>query len=176
MYASVRRSYISSFERVSKLILAVAFDLDDTLYPEQEYVFSGYRAVSEVINNQVGLQVYDDLVDLFQSGKHARAFELALRARQEDVTEAYLLSLVEVYRRHEPNLNPFPEVTTVLKKLKTRYRLALISDGVQAVQKRKLAGLKIEHVFDAVVFSDQWGRNFWKPHPRPYEECARKLA
>ena len=30
--------------------------------------------------------------------------------------------------------------------------------------------------FPAVIFSDQWGREYWKPHARPYTACAEALA
>ena len=33
---------------------AIVFDLDDTLYPEREYVFSAYRAVAKWIERHLG--------------------------------------------------------------------------------------------------------------------------
>src|SRR5205814_2104697 len=60
--------------------------------------------------------------------------------------------------------------------LKRTYRLALISDGYLAVQERKLEALSLAGYFDAVIFSDELGRDFWKPHPRPFEECMSRLS
>ncbi len=157
------------------MIQAVVFDLDDTLFPEEEYVYSGYRAVSKAVNETFSLQIYDDLIDLFQTGMHAQAFDLALRRHMKSVQESYLLTLVQVYREHEPDIHLFREVVAVLDDLKDRYHLALISDGHLAVQERKLQRLNLSHYFAPIVFSDQWGREFWKPHVRPFQECARQL-
>ncbi len=38
-------------------IRAVIFDLDDTLYPEPSYVFSGYRAVAKPFARNSGTPV-----------------------------------------------------------------------------------------------------------------------
>ena len=37
-------------------IRAVIFDLDDTLYLEQSFVYSGYRAVAEAFRTPFGLR------------------------------------------------------------------------------------------------------------------------
>ena len=35
-------------------VKVVAFDLDDTLYPEREYAFSGFAAVAEAFEQRLG--------------------------------------------------------------------------------------------------------------------------
>jgi FMN phosphatase YigB (HAD superfamily) len=54
--------------------------------------------------------------------------------------------------------------------------IALISDGEVTGQQRKLAALGLVGAFDVVVFSDRWGREFRKPHPRPFQAALRGLA
>jgi putative hydrolase of the HAD superfamily len=76
--------------------------------------------------------------------------------------------MVRVYRSHRPVLAPFPEVPRLLARLRPRFRLGLLSDGYLAVQQGKLAALGLGGWFDAIVFSDQWGREAWKPSPRPF--------
>ena len=158
------------------MIRAVAFDLDDTLYPEVEFVYSGYLAVSEAVHKQLGFEIYDELVALFEEGQRWDLFTPALRKHLRMVEESYVQQLVKIYREHIPRIHPFPEVWKVLDKLKSSYHLAIISDGLLGVQERKLQVLHIGRYFDEVVFSDKWGQDFWKPHPRSYEECARRLS
>lgn len=158
------------------MIEAIAFDLDDTLFPEVDYVFSGYRAVAARVKEDLGFQVYDELVALYREGRHDRVFDQVLQDHLGRVEEEYVLKLVDTYRRHEPVLRPFPETIQVLDQLKSQYRLALISDGYLAVQERKLKALQLRDYFEVVIFSDRWGRDCWKPHSRPYEECARGLG
>jgi putative hydrolase of the HAD superfamily len=52
----------------------------------------------------------------------------------------------------------------------------LVSDGHLAVQRRKLAALGLAHHFDAVVFSDEWGREAWKPSLVPFMAVLERLG
>jgi len=158
------------------LIKAIAFDLDDTLFPEVEFVYSGYKAVADEVERQLGFTIYRDMVEQFESGFRGDVMTPALRKYDPSIEESYVQQLVQVYRGHQPNISPFPEVRQLLNSLKDKFRLALISDGYLEVQKRKLQALDLAEYFDAVVFSDQWGRDYWKPHTRPFEECARLLT
>ncbi len=158
------------------MIRAVAFDMDDTLYPERAFVFSGYRAVSEAVEAELGFPVYDELVQLFESGRRGDLFTSVLTRHRDRVEERYVKSLVAVYRAHSPTISPFPEAESVLSAIRKRYRTALISDGIQEVQHRKLDALGLRPHFEAVVMTGELGREFWKPHPLPFEDCARRLA
>ena len=157
------------------MIKATAFDLDDTLYPEIEFVYSGFRAVSSEICQKWNFDIYRDLVSRFESGQRGDLFTPVLRERLGLVKETYIKQLVRVYREHQPDIHPFPEIREVLGNLKRSYYIALISDGSMETQERKLAALQLGQFFDEVIFSDQWGRRFWKPHARPFEECLRRL-
>jgi putative hydrolase of the HAD superfamily len=52
----------------------------------------------------------------------------------------------------------------------------LISDGFYDVQNRKLAALGIGGYFDAVVFSDRYGKEAWKPSSKPFEVVLSLLG
>ena len=43
------------------------------------------------------------------------------------------------------------------------------------VQRRKLEALNLASYFDVVIFSDRWGRDAWKPNPRPFQEALKRL-
>jgi len=158
------------------VIQAVIFDLDDTLYPEMAFVYSGYRAVSERVFEQLGFEIDGELIRLFETGQRGDLFTPVLKTHLGTVEEEYVRELVAVYRQHRPTITPFPDAPEVLKTLSASYRLAILSDGYLSVQKRKLEALQIDSYFDPVIFSDEWGRDFWKPHSRPYEECLRRLS
>lgn len=54
-------------------------------------------------------------------------------------------------------------------------KLGLVSDGYLEVQRRKLAALGLSHFFTSVVFSDQFGREHWKPSTIPFATILRNL-
>jgi putative hydrolase of the HAD superfamily len=143
----------------------VVFDLDDTLYLERDYVFSGFRAVSAWAEKNLGYaaaEVFSKLKSLFDEGVRGNIFDQWLASCDPKLLE-FVPKLIEIYREHEPGISPLPEVPMLLSSLKMRYRLALLSDGYLAVQDRKLKALKLESSFDLIVFSDKWGREAWKP-------------
>lgn len=63
-----------------------------------------------------------------------------------------------------------------LRELRSRVPVAVITDGAVAGQRAKLAALELEMAFDAVVLSDGWGREFRKPHPRPFRTALALLG
>jgi putative hydrolase of the HAD superfamily len=157
------------------VIRAVIFDLDDTLYPEVEFVYSGYRAVAEAVRLRLSIEIYEDLVALWVGGQRGDLFTPVLRKHLGSVEEIYVKQLVKIYRQHTPTLRTFPEVEALLQKLKLSYSLGIISDGFIAVQERKLQALGIGQYFDAVIFTDQWGKEAWKPSTRSFQHILERL-
>jgi len=157
---------------------AVVFDLDDTLYPERDYVMSGFRAVAAWSKLHLGNPAevgFFELRVLFEKGVRGDTFNRWLAARGI-VDDSLVAQLVQVYREHDPTIAPFPEVPGVLESLRREYLLGIVSDGYLAVQQRKLAALRLAPYFDAIIFSDEWGREAWKPNPRPFREVLDRLG
>jgi len=156
---------------------AIIFDLDDTLYPEHSYVFSGFQAVADWAEIHFGISSQQTLADLkriFEQGVRGKVFDhwLLLHALH---TEERVSDMIRTYRDHTPRISAFPEVPALLSSLHTRYRLGLVSDGYLSVQRRKWELLNLGQFFDAVVFSDQFGREGWKPSTRPFEAVLVQL-
>jgi putative hydrolase of the HAD superfamily len=157
---------------------AIAFDLDDTLYPEAEYVRSGFRQVAAWIEGRLGTPAetsYRELEHLFHEGVRGNLFDLWLAAHDR-VNPSVISEMVQVYREHAPSIAPFPEVPKLLRGLSNRYQLGLLSDGTLAVQRRKLAALELSQWFQCVVFCDEWGREAWKPNVRCFLHLAESFG
>jgi putative hydrolase of the HAD superfamily len=155
---------------------AIVFDIDDTLYLERDFVFSGYRAVSSAVASKYGFFIYDRLIESFLAGQRGDLFTPVLNEKMDDVREDFVKELVKIYRSHVPDIKPFDGIPELLKKIGAYCKLAIISDGFLEVQKRKLGALKIADRFNHIAFTDQWGHEFWKPHPRGYEDCSASLG
>jgi len=157
---------------------AIIFDLDDTLYPERAYVLSGFRAVAAWAEKHLGIpqhHSFDELRRLFEDGVRGDTFNRWLEShglKPDDLVP----QMVQVYQEHDPHIAPYPEVPELLQRLRQRYRLGLVSDGYAEVQRRKLAALGLTPCFDALVFSDEWGREAWKPSSRPFEIVLKRLG
>ena len=157
---------------------AIVFDMDDTLYPERDYVMSGFRAVSYWAETHMGITSdtgFLELQSLYDRGVRGDTFDRWLTLHNTD-GKTWVPRLIQIYREHEPAIKPFPEVPGLLSDLKTHYLLGLLSDGYLDVQRRKLKALKLAEWFHAIAFSDEWGRDAWKPSTKPFEEILRRLG
>ncbi|MEN6521630.1 MAG: HAD family hydrolase [Armatimonadota bacterium] len=153
----------------------VIFDLDDTLYPESDYVKSGFKWIAQFVSMNCGvdeLQVFSHLWSGFQSGIRGNAFDLLMQEFLP-VSRAFdIESLVTLYRSHIPNIRLYPGIRKLLSDLsKDNIQLGVISDGPAISQRLKFASLGLQHVIRLPVFTDDWGKSFWKPHQRAFELC-----
>ena len=159
-------------------IQAVVFDLDDTLYPERDYVRSGYRAVADHLRRTLGVmqRLEDFMWDLFLAGQSAKVFDAASAHFDLHLSPAQIAELVELYRTHAPAIAPYSGAVELLALLRVRFRLGLLSDGFLPAQRLKLNALKIDRFFDHVLFTEDLGRDCWKPSPVGFQTIAERLA
>lgn len=151
----------------------VAFDLDDTLYKEWDYVRSGYRAVAERIAGATGADA-------------ARLAEMMMRHRPlgfESVisyikgmpgAEIFTVaSMIDIYRSHTPRIELLPEARDTLRTLsEAGAGLMLITDGSTRHQRAKIKALGLEEFFEpgAILISEESGGD--KTSPVPWKMAA----
>ncbi|MFH0881299.1 MAG: HAD family hydrolase [Lentisphaerota bacterium] len=136
-------------------VKAVIFDLDDTLYPQQQYVFSGFRAVADYIHNLYGLDLFSDLIDLYWAGERNDLFGKALSHHFKNVEDALVRKLLYVHRTHNPRLELHQDARVCMAMLIARgVRIGLLTDGDSSIQRKKVAALELEPLIDSVVYCD----------------------
>jgi putative hydrolase of the HAD superfamily len=150
----------------------VCFDLDDTLVAEADYVESGLRAVGAALAARHRLVRSDPgswLVDRWRETRGGGVIQELLH--EEGIPrDPVAAELLEVYRLHEPRIALRPGALELLRHLDRKGdRLALISDGYLATQRLKWEAIRLDVPFHPIVFTDEMGRHYWKPHPRAFE-------
>lgn len=156
---------------------AIVFDLDDTLYAERDYVLSGLRAVADWARVELGLPAgrsFAELNRLFESGVRGDTFDRWLSGHGLR-PNGRVAAMVDVYRRHRPQITLDRGVRELLERLGRSHHLGLVTDGYLEVQRRKVAALGLEQHFRAIVYSDSLGRQAWKPSPRPFRLVLERL-
>jgi putative hydrolase of the HAD superfamily len=134
----------------------VAFDLDDTLYKEADFVASGFAAVAERVRSPGRESVLEDLQQLF-AGRASDIFG-ALIEKHSLAGEVSKEELIELYRFHPPAVSLAPAVAATLSTLRQRGALlSLISDGRSRTQRNKLHALGVTEHFDPIVISEEIG-------------------
>ena len=156
---------------------AVVVDLDDTLFPEREYVRSGFAALDDEVCRAFGVTGFGAVAwELFESGVRGRIIDAALGRLGLAADAAMVTSLVDCYRAHQPSIGLYPDVAPALRSVCARARAAIISDGPLAAQQRKVEALGLQAWFDPILLTDRWGRDFWKPHERAFREIEALTA
>ena len=157
-------------------IHTVVFDLDDTLYPEGDFVRSGFAAADVWLRRERGIEGFlDRALRLFAAGQRGTIFNQALAELGVPDADALVRPLIAVYREHEPALTLEPETEAVLAWAESRFELALITDGFAAVQVRKIRALGLERRVACRIITDEMGREFWKPHPAAFRRVMEAL-
>lgn len=158
------------------MIRALVFDLDDTLFPEREFVQSGFKAVDEWLGTTRSIQGFQERATAaYDAGVRGHIFNLTLHRLGVWDDPELVRQMVEVYRAHKPTIHLFADAAWALNHFTGRMQLGLLTDGYLAVQQRKVAALGIADRFAAIVFSDEAGREAWKPSPVPYQKVMTLL-
>jgi putative hydrolase of the HAD superfamily len=150
---------------------AVVFDLDDTLYPERDYVRGGFSAVADHAASTMGedsAQVLGELWEMFQSGVRRDTIDQWLRGRGRDPAIDGP-GMIEAYRAHAPRLTPYPDVAPALEGLRGAAKLGLITEGRRAGQQAKLDALGLRPRLEKVVILGEDERADWKPSRVPFD-------
>lgn len=160
------------------MIKAVIFDLDDTLISEKEYIRSGFRQVSINISKEYNLErdnVYELLLEIFEKDSK-NVFNRLLDKLNISYEIDDIKKLVDIYRGHKPEIKLYDDAKYILDTLyKKGIKLGIITDGYKITQRNKLEVLNIDNYFECIIVTDELGREFWKPHSRPYEIMRDKL-
>lgn len=152
------------------MIKAIIFDLDDTLISEDEYIRSGYQYIGKLLENKYQLSnAYEELYQLYtESSKNV--FNRYFEKHNIQYEKKDIIDLVQEYRNHNPKIHFFDDVIPTLLELRNRgFKLGIISDGYLETQRNKAEVLNLHQWFDKIIFTEELGREYWKPHPKAFE-------
>ena len=148
---------------------AVIFDLDETLYPERRFALSGFAAVARAIAADAGLSaesVFRRLAGALRRGERAIAFQQLCSSLHWP--ESRVARLVDIFRRHDPNLR-LPGVSLrTLRALRRDWRLGIVTNGTPSIQAAKIEALGVTDLVDSVVYAYQSGSGRGKPEPEAF--------
>ena len=162
------------------MITTVIFDLDDTLYDEIEYCRSGFGAVADFLaslpSSPTAGRIFDCFWRQFAAGNRTRTFNAALEKLGISYDDKLIDELVKVHREHYPKITLPADSRAHLGLLSGKYILALLTDGFLPAQRLKVQSLGIEKYFKCIIYTEQLGRQFWKPSPAGLEKLMDGLS
>jgi carbamoyl-phosphate synthase large subunit len=159
---------------------AALFDLDDTLYPEHQFLDGGFRAAAALIARELDRPpepLHQRLWELHTRDGRGRLFDTLLDELGHHEDRDLALGCLHAYRTHQPRLTPVAGLGELLERLHgAGIRLGLVSDGLSSVQRRKLEALgPLADRFEAVVLTDELGPGHAKPSPDGFRIACNLL-
>ncbi|MCW3999866.1 MAG: HAD-IA family hydrolase [Candidatus Bathyarchaeota archaeon] len=165
------------------MLKAVVFDLDDTLYDQYDYLKGAFRESARFLSYRLNLDEDYLLRCLLEISKakgsdQGKIFDLLIHNLQVTSHAKELIDgAVDAFLSYHPaELEAYAGVHDVLESLKNRkIKLGLLTDGRSEIQNSKLKALSLFGYFDAIVVSDDYGRENRRPAPFTYQLVLRKL-
>ncbi|MDJ1506211.1 HAD family phosphatase [Xanthocytophaga agilis] len=158
---------------ISPLIKAFIFDMDGTLIHNMEYhqlaFFEFLKrhtiSITEAEYEQKNKGTITEIIPRF-FGDHLSHEQITELGEEKETLYR------EMYR---PHLKPIEGLIEFLEEAKNKgIRIALATMGDQKNVQFTLAGLRIQHYFDAIVSGEEVKQG--KPHPEVFQSAAAKLS
>lgn len=161
-------------------IRALIFDLDDTLFPERLYVQSGFKYIANVMSIRYKLdsiEVFKELIADFDAGIRGKNFNRVLERNGINYNPSEINALVMEYRDHDPDIEiPKSTIKALDHMKKNGLKLGLITDGFLVAQKKKVETLCLKHYMSSIVYTDELGKDFWKPNIKPFKVICDSIS
>jgi 2-haloacid dehalogenase len=166
---------------------AIFFDADDTLFDYPRAERAALRACRREFHIRADAGIFLNAYrrhnrDVWQAFERGETDQAALRverfrrlALELGISELPLDKVSVFYLEAlsgQPQL--FPGALAAVRALARRFPLALITNGIAAVQRRRFAASPITRFFKAVVISEEVGMA--KPDPRIFEPALRMIG
>ena len=161
-----------------RLVQAILIDLDDTLYPQQQFLDQAWDVVaSTAAENGIDYERLRSALRTVCAQGSAKGDIIDRALMIVGARPALTETLVDAFQRFTPaSLDPYPEVASALSRLGRDYALAIVTDGNPAQQRAKLQSTGLRRYFDVVICSDDDGRAARKPSPIPFQRACDTLG
>ncbi len=131
--------------------LGFVFDLDDTLYPERDYVRSCFRWIAPRIG---GEGVFEELWRRFEAGERDPISEVPVA---RGIREPRKAGLIAEMRAHAPDLALDDGAAALIAALRDAKRsFSIVTNGRSASQRAKIAALGLGDAA-AIIISEEFG-------------------
>ena len=169
-----------TIHRFSPEIRGLLFDMDMTLYTNQEYLQAQIDLIMQRLADKQGMSL-EEMRKVFAAQRKAR--QEAQGGRQislGNTFESFGVSMEETIRwreeLYEPErfLSDDPRLRNALETLSARYSLALVTNNPTLTANRTLKALGVQEFFPVIVGLDTCGVS--KPHEAPLRMAAELLG
>lgn len=161
-------------------IKAIIFDLDNVLYDERDYIFAAFHSIALFLSKRCQLpknMIYSKLVcDLEKKGSmYPRLFNEIIN--DLGLKQILVQDILKLYATLDSKVELYPEVKSTLLTLRhLGLKLALVTNGGIQIQRNKIRLLRVEELFDTIVYARETRFGKEKPHPEAFSAALNYLS
>lgn len=147
----------------------IVIDMDDTVYLERDYVYSGFAAVDRYVQERRTAPKFFDMIwTLFNAGVREDTFDRAIAALDlADVVD--VRELVDCYRSHMPDIAMTNDAVDFLTTVHDFVPIALITGGPPESQYNKIEALGLDKYLDETIVTGEREARWQKPGAPAFE-------
>ncbi len=155
------------------------FDLDDTLYDETEFVIGGFRCVADALapdNSTLSENLFQQMKQLYLQ-KRRDIFQVILGELGLFPDEQKVRELINIYRTADRSLTLFADAKRLISNIKRKGKqIAILTDGFFEAQQTKIKLLQLDSIVDKIIYTDELGKEFWKPSTKGFEILEQEFG
>lgn len=152
------------------------FDLDETIYPEKEHALGCFRTLAYEASTRAGEEPIQ-FCDYLEQHFHLEGRRNLIVEFLQHFNLGRVLSLedaIAIYRDARAPIWAHSDALTFIQKCVIKgIKTILITDGNASVQRKKVALLNIETLFDEIYYTDDYGAGYEKPNRAIFELALR---
>jgi len=161
----------------SSLIKGVVFDLDYTLFDENDYVEAVLRCFCRDNNCMAKLDEFVDRFWRLRGESKDIFFDLLAPSGFREKVQDAKDRLFDLFISCDAPITLYPDAQNFLDFLKKKdVSLGLLTNGVVAAQRNKVRKLGIETLFDSVIYAREYGKKNEKPNAVAFKEIISRLG
>jgi len=152
-----------------KAMARIYFDIDDTLFPSTEFAElarkNGIRAMVEMGLDEEPENLYSMLMEIVErtGPNYTKHFDELCKKLNIKKPARYVAAAVAAYHDTKTSIMPFPEVPSVLLKLReSGHELYVASEGDEKKQWDKLIRLGVQWFFHGVFVTKRKSLSFFR--------------
>jgi len=133
------------------------FDLDNTIYNEEDYLFKAYEAICEKFAGKAkGLDkklLFGTMIEIYRKEGRAKLFDKFLS--RTGINHGYLTECIEILRNFhvDKQIEPFPKSAGILEVLiKKNKKIFILTNGNPVQQHNKIRSIKWKGLDESITF------------------------
>ena len=145
--------------------MIIVFDLDDVLYEEKSFYYSGIDAIVNFISNEYNIPKNKILMFLKNRNKENRKKIIDDMLINFNIySKSRVRKCLSIYRMHFPKIKISADAIYCLKNLK-KNTCYIVTDGNKLVQLNKIKALGLEKFMKKCFLTSNYGLKNAKPSP-----------